>query len=241
MNEASTTASKLFNSSHALGPLSGHHESDGPAIVGGPPGGAASSSRYDGQNVLESLKASHSSGNEGAHGLRYPPGPRDESSHSPSKPDAPHTYDPEWSTRASASAQEAFANASNSRLQKYSQSTSNGYAGQSVEYSHGQNPPSGFSRQAGRRSFQIFGTPQIGIIGKHKPREIVRIDRDYSDGEICQFWSGYPMELEGRVSYILESPILCKKLKQRLSDICHATSQRHECAQYHPRICLQPI
>jgi hypothetical protein len=33
-----------------------------------------------------------------------------------------------------------------------------------------------------------------------KPREVVRIDRDYSSGELCQLWSGFPPELEGRVS-----------------------------------------
>ena len=51
----------------------------------------------------------------------------------------------------------------------------------------------------GPSEMQIFGTPQVGIIGQHKPRDIVRLDRDYSEGEICQFWSGYPFELEGRV------------------------------------------
>lgn len=52
----------------------------------------------------------------------------------------------------------------------------------------------------GKQNMQIFGTPPVGIIGVHQPREIIRLDRDYSSGEICQFWSGFPLELEGRVS-----------------------------------------
>lgn len=58
----------------------------------------------------------------------------------------------------------------------------------------------GRSKYGGVQSgMQIFGTPQVGVIGQHKPRDVVRLDRDYSEGEICQFWSGYPFELEGRV------------------------------------------
>jgi hypothetical protein len=40
----------------------------------------------------------------------------------------------------------------------------------------------------------------MGRIGVHHPREIVRVERDYSGGEIVQFSSVYPMELDGRVS-----------------------------------------
>ncbi|KAK9897427.1 hypothetical protein P389DRAFT_142731 [Cystobasidium minutum MCA 4210] len=47
---------------------------------------------------------------------------------------------------------------------------------------------------------QIFGTDPVGTIGVHKPREIIRLDRDYTSGEICQFWSGFPIELEGRIT-----------------------------------------
>ncbi|KAL8290118.1 hypothetical protein RQP46_003057 [Phenoliferia psychrophenolica] len=46
----------------------------------------------------------------------------------------------------------------------------------------------------------VFGTAPLGVIGHNKPREIVRIERDYSGGELCQFWSGWIWELEGRVS-----------------------------------------
>ena len=52
----------------------------------------------------------------------------------------------------------------------------------------------------GKQNMQIFGTPPVGIIGVHRPREIIRLDRDYTSGEVCQFWSGFPLELEGRVS-----------------------------------------
>lgn len=46
----------------------------------------------------------------------------------------------------------------------------------------------------------IFGSSPVGVIGRTKPREVVRIERDYSMGERCQFWSGWVWELEGRVS-----------------------------------------
>jgi len=46
-----------------------------------------------------------------------------------------------------------------------------------------------------------FGTDPVGVIGIHKPREIIRVERDYSiGGEGCQFWSGWIMELEGRIT-----------------------------------------
>ncbi|GAA5910710.1 hypothetical protein JCM5296_006820 [Sporobolomyces johnsonii] len=46
----------------------------------------------------------------------------------------------------------------------------------------------------------VFGTAPVGVIGKTKPREVIRIERDFSGGETCQFWSGWIWELEGRVS-----------------------------------------
>ncbi len=42
----------------------------------------------------------------------------------------------------------------------------------------------------------------MGQIGVHHPREIVRVERDYTGGEIVQFSSTYPLELEGRVSVL---------------------------------------
>ncbi|KAH8925878.1 hypothetical protein BT69DRAFT_1279332 [Atractiella rhizophila] len=46
-----------------------------------------------------------------------------------------------------------------------------------------------------------FGTKPVGKIGVHKPREIIRVERDYSVGsEGCQFWSGWLSELEGRIT-----------------------------------------
>jgi len=44
-----------------------------------------------------------------------------------------------------------------------------------------------------------FGTDPIGQIGIHHPREIVRVERDYSGGEIIQFSAIYPLEFEGRI------------------------------------------
>ena len=35
-------------------------------------------------------------------------------------------------------------------------------------------------------SHTAFGTPQVGQIGVHDPREIVRIERDYQSGELPQ-------------------------------------------------------
>jgi Golgin subfamily A member 7/ERF4 family len=50
-----------------------------------------------------------------------------------------------------------------------------------------------------------FGTPPVGVIGRDKPREIVRIERDYTVGELCQFHPTFPLELEGRISPTLYS------------------------------------
>ncbi|KAG8883756.1 hypothetical protein FRB97_005930 [Tulasnella sp. 331] len=45
-----------------------------------------------------------------------------------------------------------------------------------------------------------FGTDPMGEIGVHFPREIVRVERDYSGGELVQFYPTYPLEFEGRVT-----------------------------------------
>jgi len=45
-----------------------------------------------------------------------------------------------------------------------------------------------------------FGTEPIGHIGVHHPREVVRIERDYTGGELIQFAHVYPLEFEGRIS-----------------------------------------
>ncbi|KAH9921332.1 Golgin subfamily A member 7/ERF4 family-domain-containing protein [Fomitopsis serialis] len=45
-----------------------------------------------------------------------------------------------------------------------------------------------------------YGTEPIGQIGLHHPREIVRIERDYSAGELPQFSPVYPLEFEGRLT-----------------------------------------
>ncbi|KAI6165365.1 Golgin subfamily A member 7/ERF4 family-domain-containing protein [Pisolithus thermaeus] len=45
-----------------------------------------------------------------------------------------------------------------------------------------------------------YGTAPVGHIGVHHPREIVRIERDYTGGEVIQFSPVYPLELEGRIT-----------------------------------------
>ncbi|XP_006454820.1 hypothetical protein AGABI2DRAFT_190055 [Agaricus bisporus var. bisporus H97] len=45
-----------------------------------------------------------------------------------------------------------------------------------------------------------FGTAPVGQIGVHHPREMIRIERDYSGGELPQFAAIYPLELQGRIS-----------------------------------------
>ncbi|TFK47953.1 hypothetical protein OE88DRAFT_1685158 [Heliocybe sulcata] len=45
-----------------------------------------------------------------------------------------------------------------------------------------------------------YGTHPVGQIGVHFPREVLRIERDYSGGELIQFSLTYPLELEGRVT-----------------------------------------
>ncbi|KAJ7226108.1 Golgin subfamily A member 7/ERF4 family-domain-containing protein, partial [Mycena pura] len=49
-------------------------------------------------------------------------------------------------------------------------------------------------------SDSAYGTPPVGQIGLHHPREILRVERDYSGGELIQFAPIYPLELEGRIT-----------------------------------------
>ncbi|KAJ7789460.1 Golgin subfamily A member 7/ERF4 family-domain-containing protein, partial [Mycena olivaceomarginata] len=49
-------------------------------------------------------------------------------------------------------------------------------------------------------SDSAYGTQPIGQIGVHHPREILRVERDYSGGELIQFAPIYPLELEGRIT-----------------------------------------
>jgi hypothetical protein len=45
----------------------------------------------------------------------------------------------------------------------------------------------------------IFGTVPRGLVGRDRPREVVRVQRDYSAGGV-RFFDGWLWELEGRVS-----------------------------------------
>lgn len=49
-------------------------------------------------------------------------------------------------------------------------------------------------------SDSAYGTLPVGQIGVHHPREIVRIERDYGGGELTQFSTIYPIELDGRIT-----------------------------------------
>ncbi|TFK38603.1 Golgin subfamily A member 7/ERF4 family-domain-containing protein, partial [Crucibulum laeve] len=49
-------------------------------------------------------------------------------------------------------------------------------------------------------SDSAYGTPPMGQIGVHHPREILRVERDYTGGELIQFAPIYPLELEGRIT-----------------------------------------
>ncbi|KAK4698999.1 hypothetical protein P7C70_g7268, partial [Phenoliferia sp. Uapishka_3] len=60
--------------------------------------------------------------------------------------------------------------------------------------------PSVHSQRSSIAPESVFGTAPVGQVGRNKPREMVRIERDYSGGELCQFWSGWIWELEGRVT-----------------------------------------
>jgi hypothetical protein len=52
----------------------------------------------------------------------------------------------------------------------------------------------------GGRNGTVWGTEPMGKIGRHKPREVIRIERDWSIGtEGCIFQSVWREELEGRV------------------------------------------
>ncbi|KAJ7630411.1 Golgin subfamily A member 7/ERF4 family-domain-containing protein [Roridomyces roridus] len=49
-------------------------------------------------------------------------------------------------------------------------------------------------------SDSAYGTQPMGQIGLHHPREILRVERDYSGGELIQFAPIYLLELEGRIT-----------------------------------------
>jgi hypothetical protein len=61
-----------------------------------------------------------------------------------------------------------------------------------------------------------YGTAPVGQIGVHHPREILRVERDYTGGELIQFTAIYPLELEGRVR--LFDRFLILKLKTALDN-----------------------
>ncbi|GAA5884348.1 hypothetical protein JCM16303_003646 [Sporobolomyces ruberrimus] len=67
----------------------------------------------------------------------------------------------------------------------------------------------GSSSASSHASQSVFGSPPQGIIGTTVPREVIRIERDYSSGTgIVQFWPGWIWELEGRISPTVYQTIL---------------------------------
>lgn len=49
----------------------------------------------------------------------------------------------------------------------------------------GSTPRSGYSKEAVPTN-SYYGQAVTGTIGIHLPKEIIRIERDWSDGEVCQ-------------------------------------------------------
>ncbi|EPQ61219.1 hypothetical protein GLOTRDRAFT_119123 [Gloeophyllum trabeum ATCC 11539] len=78
----------------------------------------------------------------------------------------------------------------------------------SVKHSRAQNRTDGERTLIPKSSYYFgpppptsaYGTDPIGQIGVHFPREVLRIERDYSGGELIQFSLTYPLELEGRIT-----------------------------------------
>ncbi|WVQ75217.1 hypothetical protein IAR50_004829 [Cryptococcus sp. DSM 104548] len=62
---------------------------------------------------------------------------------------------------------------------------------------HGK-PRSAYPRQA-LPPMSYYHTPVTGVIGHHLPKEMVRIERNWNDGEVCQFDTVFPIELDNRI------------------------------------------
>ena len=77
----------------------------------------------------------------------------------------------------------------------------------------------------------VYYTPPMGRIGVHHPREIVRVERDYTGGEIVQFTSVYPLELEGRVRLSTLSYVIVEISLYVHADHASAVHGKHQCYQ----------
>ena len=65
-------------------------------------------------------------------------------------------------------------------------------------------PHSAYPLSAAPSSTMHYGSDPTGTIGVHHPKEVVRIERDWTGpagGGVVQFQTGWVMELEGRVSF----------------------------------------
>jgi hypothetical protein len=77
-----------------------------------------------------------------------------------------------------------------------------------------------------------YTAPPMGRIGVHHPREIVRVERDYTGGEIVQFSSAFPLEFESRVSVLFFSCIFAADIFFYIhadhAQAVHGKYQRHQ-------------
>ncbi|GAA5927421.1 ERF4 family protein [Sporobolomyces koalae] len=70
-------------------------------------------------------------------------------------------------------------------------------------------PATASSSSSSHASRSVFGSRPEGTIGQTVPREVIRIERDYSSAtNTVQFFSGWIWELEGRVSPTIYQEIL---------------------------------
>lgn len=92
-----------------------------------------------------------------------------------------------------------------------------------------------------------YFTPPVGQIGVHHPREIVRVERDYSGGEVVQFSSTYPLEFEGRVGlfpfpFRLRLAFAISSLTCRTDiDNANPVPGEYQCYQRDSHLCSQPV
>jgi hypothetical protein len=83
-----------------------------------------------------------------------------------------------------------------------------------------------------------YFTPPVGQIGVHRPREIVRVERDYTGGEVVQFSSAYPTDLEGRVSIFTFVCFVLFLAKGKTPDHAKAVHGEYQRYQRDTHICL---
>ncbi|TCD71464.1 hypothetical protein EIP91_010170 [Steccherinum ochraceum] len=88
-----------------------------------------------------------------------------------------------------------------------------------------------------------YGTTPVGHIGVHHPREIIRIERDYSGGELVQFAPIYPLELEGRITptQFLETVNTINEILISAHSLRLVTKSHYEKEMHRLRQCIDEI